>query len=278
MPAMPETWMPASEGALRVTLLGTGTSTGVPVIGCTCRVCLSNDPRDKRTRCACLIEVDELHLLVDVGPDFRTQALRAGLTRIDAVLLTHHHFDHVVGLDDLRPFFFENATPITCYARPDTAATLRDMFKYIFLDRTYPGVANLRMEAVAAPFRVAGRYDASRSALVTPIEAYHGRLPLYGYRVGRFAYLTDTSHIPPESMALLDDLDVLVLDALRHEPHPAHLTIEQAVEIARRIGARQTYFIHMAHQVLHADEEVRLPAGIELAYDGLSFEVRPGAF
>ncbi len=152
------------------------------------------------------------------------------------------------------------------------------MFKYIFLDRTYPGVANLRMEAVAAPFRVAGRYDASRSALVTPIEAYHGRLPLYGYRVGRFAYLTDTSHIPPESMALLDDLDVLVLDALRHEPHPAHLTIEQAVEIARRIGARQTYFIHMAHQVLHADEEVRLPAGIELAYDGLSFEVRPGAF
>ncbi|MEZ4701851.1 MAG: MBL fold metallo-hydrolase [Rhodothermales bacterium] len=265
--------MPPIDDAVRVTLLGTGTSTGIPVIGCTCRVCLSGDPRDKRLRCACHVEVDGIHLLIDAGPDLRTQALHAGLTRIDAVLLTHHHFDHVVGLDDLRPFFFDNAASIPCYAHPDTAGVLRDMFSYIFSERTYPGVANLRMEAVVAPFEVKGRYDPGRSVTVTPIEAFHGRLPLYGYRIGRFAYLTDTSRIPEESLALLKGLDVLVLDALRHEPHPAHFTIEQAIDVARAVGARQTYFIHMTHHILHAEEEARLPAGMALAYDGLTFDV-----
>jgi phosphoribosyl 1,2-cyclic phosphate phosphodiesterase len=263
--------MPSSEPTLRVTLMGTGTSTGIPVIGCACRVCRSEDPRDKRMRCSCYVEVDGLHLVFDVGPDFRTQALRHGLTRVDAVLLTHHHFDHVVGLDDLRPFLFDNAAAIPCYAREDTAGVLRAMFTYIFVDRSYPGAANLRLVPVSGPFRIPGRYDDRLGVDVWPIEAYHGSLPLFGYRVGRFAYLTDTSRIPSESMPLLADLDVLVLDALRHEPHPSHFTISQAVDVARTVGARQTYLIHMTHHILHAVEEVRLPAGIALAYDGLSF-------
>ncbi len=265
--------MSPNDGPMRVTLLGTGTSTGIPVIGCDCRVCLSVDPRDKRMRCACHVEADGLNLLVDVGPDFRSQALRAGLTRVDAVLITHHHFDHVVGLDDLRPFFFDNAVPIPCYARVDTADVLRQSFRYIFTDRSYPGVANLRLEVVDRPFEVVGRYDRERSVEVTPVDALHGRLPLFGYRIGGFAYLTDTSGIPEESFALLEDLDVLVLDALRHEPHPAHFTLEEAIATATRIGARQTYFIHMTHHILHAEEEPNLPEGMALGYDGLSFDV-----
>lgn len=270
--------MPTIDPGLRVTLLGTGTSTGIPVIGCTCRVCRSTDIRDHRLRCACHIEIAGVHLLIDAGPDLRTQALRAGLHRVDAVLLTHHHFDHVVGLDDLRPFFFDNAAPIPCYARPDTADVVRDMFRYIFEERSYPGVANLRMIPVEAPFDVASRYDLTRSIRVTPIEAFHGKLPLYGYRIGRFAYLTDTSHIPPDSLSQLQGLDVLVLDALRHEPHPSHFTLDQAINMAHAIGARQTYFIHMTHHILHAEEDARLPQGMALAYDGLTLNIAGDTF
>lgn len=258
---------------MRVTLLGTGTSTGVPVIGCSCRVCCSPDPRDRRTRCACHIDVGGLSLIIDTGPDFRQQALREQIDRVDAVLLTHHHSDHVVGLDDLRPYYFGNRSPIPCYAHPETAAVLRSMFKYIFCDGTYPGVPQLELHEVEASFEVPGRYEPGLPVCVEPIDVYHGALPLYGYRLGRFAYLTDTSSIPEHSYAQLEDLDVLVLDALRHKAHPAHFSFEQAVEEARRIGARQTYFIHMAHSILHAEENARLPDGMALGYDGLSFEI-----
>lgn len=256
---------------VQVTLLGTGTSTGVPVIGCTCRVCTSSDPRDQRTRCSAHIEVDGMHLIIDTGPDFRRQALRAGLSRVDAVLFTHHHFDHVVGLDDLRPFFFGNKTALPCYARPNTAEVLRRMFPYIFCDRSYPGVPHLELREVQAPFEVANRYEEGMLVAVTPIEVFHGELPLYGYRIGRFAYLTDTSHIPEHSFAQLEGLDVLVLDALRHEPHPTHFTFDEAIAAAQRIGARQTYFVHMTHSVLHAEDEAGLPEGMALGYDGLRF-------
>lgn len=264
--------MPTS--AMRVTLLGTGTSTGVPVIGCSCRTCSSDDPRDRRSRCACYVEVDGLHLIIDTGPDFRRQALRAGIPRVDAVLYTHHHFDHVAGIDDLRPYFFTNRAPIPCFAPPNTARALRDRFKYIFQDGSYPGVPRLELHVVQAPFEVPNRYDPSAPSVeVAPIEVFHGDLPMYGYRIGRFAYLTDTSRIPEASFRLLDDLDVLVLDALRRAPHPTHLSINEAVDVARRIGARQTYFIHMTHNVLHAEEDARLPDGIALGYDGLAFEM-----
>ena len=259
---------------MRVTLLGTGTSVGVPIIGCECRVCRSADPRDQRTRCACHIDGDGISLIIDTGPDFRRQALREAINRVDAVLFTHHHADHVVGLDDLRPYFFQNTNPIPCFARSNTAAVLRRMFRYVFeSDGSYALAPKLELHEVEEPFEVASRYEPRPPVRVTPIEVFHGALPLYGYRLGRFAYMTDTNRIPEASFEHLDDLDVLVLDALRHEPHRTHFTIDEAVATARRIGARQTYLIHMTHSVLHAEEDALLPDGIALGYDGLSFEV-----
>lgn len=265
--------MPTDPLPLRVTLLGTGTSTGIPVIGCTCRVCRSEDPRDTRSRCACLIETAGLTILIDSGPDFRQQALREGIDRLDAVLYTHHHFDHVAGLDDLRPFFFGNKEPIPCYARANVAAVLRERFDYIFKDGTYPGLPRLNLREVDGPFTVESRYGTTPALAVTPVEVYHGNLPMYGYRIGRFAYLTDTNRLPEASYDLLHDLEVLVLDALRTAPHPTHFSFDEAVAVARRIGARQTYFIHMTHSVLHAEIDATLPDGIALGHDGLSLEI-----
>jgi phosphoribosyl 1,2-cyclic phosphate phosphodiesterase len=262
--------------ALSVTILGTGTSTGIPVIGCKCRVCTSEDPRDARTRCAAHVvattEDGPIHLQIDVGPDFRAQALREGLRRVDAVLLTHHHFDHVAGLDDLRPYFYDNRSPIPAYAGAETAAVLRRAIPYALADGTYPGAPYLDLQIPDGPFRAGSRYSEA-AVEVTPVPALHGRLPVLGYRIGRFAYLTDVSDIPDVSRPLLEDVDILVLDALRHEPHPTHLTIDDAVALARQIGARQTYFVHMTHSVLHAEEAARLPEGVALAYDGLRFGV-----
>ncbi|NBC18500.1 MAG: MBL fold metallo-hydrolase [Bacteroidetes bacterium] len=266
--------MSSNPSSMRVTLLGTGTSTGVPVIGCPCPVCSSGDPRDTRTRCACHVELGDLSLIIDTGPDFRRQALREGIERVDAVLFTHHHFDHVVGLDDLRPYFFRNRTPIPCYARPNTATVLRRMFRYIFCDGSYPGVPLLSLHEIDGPFTVDSRYGREAHTEVLPVEVFHGDLPMYGYRIGHFAYLTDTSRIPESSYDLLHDLDVLVLDALRPDTHPTHFNFEEAVASAQRIGARQTYFIHMTHNVLHADANEQLPDGIDLGYDGLAFDCR----
>jgi phosphoribosyl 1,2-cyclic phosphate phosphodiesterase len=263
--------MPRSTDGVRVTLLGTGTSTGIPVIGCGCRVCRSTDPRDQRTRCSCLVEVGGLSIIIDTGPDFRMQALREDIRRVDAVLITHHHFDHVAGIDDLRPYFFATRQPIPCYAPPSTGVVLRERFRYIFEDGSYPGVPQLDLYEVEGPFDVVSRHEVAAPVPVEPIDVFHGTMPLYGYRIGRFAYLTDTSRIPETSYAQLHDLDVLVLDALRHESHPTHFSIDEAVAEARRIGARQTYFIHMTHSILHAEEDARLPDGIALGYDGLSF-------
>ncbi|MEM1041826.1 MAG: MBL fold metallo-hydrolase [Bacteroidota bacterium] len=259
-----------------MTLLGTGTSTGVPVIGCGCRVCTSADPRDARMRCAAHVvaetEHGPVHLQIDIGPDFRQQALRFGVSRVDALLFTHHHFDHVVGLDDLRPFFFGNRAAVPAYASPVTAGVLREMFRYIF-ERTYPGASVLDLHEAAGPFTVPSRYDAEAAVTVEPLEAFHGDLPVLGYRVGRFAYLTDVNRIPEATFEKLVALDVLVLDGLRREPHPTHFTFDEAVAAARRIGARQTYFIHMTHGALHAEIDAELPDGIALGYDGLTFSV-----
>jgi len=275
--SMPPDAPPADRHAqtppLTVTLLGTGTSTGVPVLGCDCEVCTSDDPRDTRTRCSCYIEVGDVGLLIDTGPDFRQQALREGIDRIDAVCYTHHHFDHVVGIDDLRPFFFENKRAIPCYAHADTAARLRRNYDYIVGDDPYPGAANLDVEIVDGPFEVPSRYDDAVPVPVDPILLRHGEMPVYGYRLGRFAYLTDASAIPAASFENLKGIDVLVLDALRPDPHPTHFSFDEAVAAARRIGARETYFVHMTHAVRHAEADARLPDDIHLAYDGLTVEV-----
>ena len=261
--------------AMQVTLLGTGTSTGIPVIGCRCRVCTSDDPRDKRSRCSALVSVNDLTIVIDTGPDFRLQALRHDLREVDAVLFTHHHADHIVGMDDLRPFFFGNSRPLPCYAHPHTADVIGRTFPYIFHDRSYPGVPNLQMVPIDGPFIVSSRYDREGSVEIEPIPVLHGDLAMFGYRIGGFAYLTDTSQIPETSFDRLSGLDVLVLDALRHEPHPTHFTFDEALAAARRIAARETYFVHMTHSILHAEDEARLPAGIRLAYDDLVLHPSP---
>lgn len=288
MPSDPSSHDGASDApSVRVTMLGTGTSTGVPVLGCNCRVCQSDDPRDKRMRSSCHIAVRAgesageagaaVHLQIDTGPDFRRQALRFGIERVDAVLFTHAHFDHVTGLDDLRPLFFQNPAPAPCFARPHTAKVLRRMFPHVFVHDDYPNATNLELHELAEsdPFDVPSRYDAEAAPVrVQPIPLMHGELPTCGFLIGRFAYLTDASAIPEASFSRLEGrVDTLVLDALHRKNHPTHFSIEEAAGAARRIGARQTYFTHLTHSVLHAKEDPRLPAGINLAYDGLHFAV-----
>jgi len=220
------------------------------------------------------VEVGRLRLLIDAGPDFRYQAIRENIGRIDAVLITHHHFDHVAGLDDLRPFLFQNRAPIPCYAPESTVRVLRNTFGYIFKDAHYPGVPRLSLRAVDGPFEVTSRDGDEASVTVVPVPALHGELDVLGYRIGKFAYVTDVSSIQDASLPLLEDLDILVLDALRHEPHPMHLSIDEAVDVARRIGATNTYFIHMTHSVLHEEVDAQLPDGIALGYDGLTVRAR----
>lgn len=262
-----------APGLLRATLLGTGTSTGVPVATCTCEVCTSSDPKDKRFRCSCLIEVDGLNILIDAGPDFRSQCLQNEIMQLDAVLITHEHFDHVAGLDDLRAFMLRNRASIPVYAAPRTAEMLRHRLNYIFVDRSYPGVPDLRLEEIGESFEVRSRYGGDARLVVETVEAFHGPLPVVGFRMGRFAYLTDVSRLPPSAIEKLQGVDTLVLSALRHEPHPTHFTFDEAAAASRLIGARKAYFIHMTHSILHARDNASLPEGIELGYDGLVMEV-----
>lgn len=263
----------AETPPLTVTLLGTGTSTGVPILGCDCEVCTSPDPRDTRTRCACYIRAGDMGLLIDTGPDFRRQAFRENIERIDAVFYTHHHFDHIAGLDDLRPFFFGNRTAMPAYAHPDTAAALRRKYDHVFGEDPYPGSARLRLETPEGPFLVPNRHTDGAAVPVDPILLHHGDVPVYGYRVGRFAYLTDASAIPEASITALHGVDVLVLDGLRPKPHPTHFSFEESVAVARRIGAKQTYLVHMTHALRHAEANHRLPDDVQLGYDGLRVEV-----
>lgn len=260
---------------LHITLLGTGTSVGVPVATCTCETCISNNPKDKRLRTSALIAVNGLTILVDCGPDFRQQALTFHIQQIDALLVTHHHSDHVCGLDDLRPYFFYNPTEMPCFSNAESKRALKRMFPYIFENRNYPGVAPLNLFAKEKPFTVQGRYPENQhlSIQVTPIPIFHGQMEILGYRIGNFAYLTDVSNIPESSFELLKDLDVLILDALRQETHHSHFSIGEAIAAAQRIDAKQTYFTHITHTVLHERESATLPDRIALGYDGLTFTV-----
>jgi len=208
--------------------------------------------------------------MIDIGPDFRQQAMKYGIQDVDAALITHHHFDHVAGLDDLRPYLFNNGTSIPCYALESTATFLDNMFSYIFKDGKYPGVPRLDLEPVRGPFVVKSR-SGNEVVIVIPIPLVHGSLDILGYRIGNFAYLTDVSEVPFASRSLLQNLDVLVLDGLRERPHPMHLTIDRSIQIANEIGAKQTWFTHIAHDLMHDEIEERMPKGMAPAYDGLSF-------
>lgn len=258
----------------RLTFLGTGTSMGVPTVGCGCAVCTSPDPRDRRLRPSILIRWEEGNraraAVIDTGPDFREQALRAGLSRVDAVFYTHGHADHIFGMDDLRPLSFAVAREggqIPLYASEETAEVLRRVYDYTFSpDATYPTRARVRIENLAERTSVHGV-----EFLRVPVQ--HGKMAIFGFRFGRAAYLTDVSRIPDSSFALLDGLDCVVLSALRRHPHPSHATVDQAVEWARRIGARQTWFTHIAHDLSHAETNRALPSGMALAHDGLTVPV-----
>jgi phosphoribosyl 1,2-cyclic phosphate phosphodiesterase len=266
------------EGSL--TFLGTGTSMGVPTLGCGCQVCVSADPRDRRLRPSVLVRWNETAgksefpreciVVIDTGPDFREQALRAGIDHVDAVFYTHSHADHILGLDDLRPLSFKafrEGGPIPLYAAAETRSTLQRIFDYTFSPHaTYPNRAKLRLELLAETTSVHG-VDFLRIPLL------HGELEIVGFRFGRAAYLTDVSEIPEASFALLEGLDHLVLSALRYKPHPSHATVEQALGWAKRIGAKQTWLTHIAHELGHQETNRTLPAGVSLAYDGLTVPV-----
>jgi len=253
-----------SEPIGRATFLGSGTSHGVPMIGCRCATCTSDDPRDKRLRPSVLVELSSgPTLLVDTSPDLRAQALRHDVRRVDAVLFTHPHADHLLGLDEIRRYNTMQRATIPCYGDPDTLAEVRRVFAYAFEPRQQGGgVPKLELVPVTGPFEAAG-------APVTPIPVLHGRLPIYGYRIGAFAYLTDCSAIPDASWPLLEGLDVLVLDALRHVPHATHFTVAQALDVVARVRPRRALLTHIAHDLRHAETAAGLPTGVELAYDGL---------
>lgn len=247
---------------LDITILGSGTSTGIPVIGCDCQVCRSDDQRDQRTRCSALLSFSGHNVLIDTSTDLRTQALREGIRTIDAVLYTHSHADHVHGIDDLRSFNLRSRKAIPIYAAEATLERLRQMFNYIFDDgMPYGFVPLLEPCRVDGPFELFGlRFE--------PIPLLHGELEVLGYRCGSFAYLTDCSAVPETSLPLLQDLALLVIDGLRFKSHPTHFNISQATELAIKVGAERTLLTHLSHDVDHRKDGQNLPAGIEFAYDG----------
>jgi phosphoribosyl 1,2-cyclic phosphate phosphodiesterase len=252
---------------MRVTFLGTGTSTGVPTLACHCRVCDSPDPHDKRTRPSVMLEFDDRVVVIDTSPDFRFQAMREGIVRLDAILFTHDHVDHVLGLDDVRPFYFRQQVPIPIFADGRCMESIRRIFSYIF-EQSYPygGLAKLEPHLIDGPFELWGER-------VIPLPVFHGHLPVLGFRIRDFAYITDFSSIPEETLALLEGVDVLVLDALRHKPHPTHSTLENSLGLATRLKARRTFFTHIAHELAHAETNAALPRQVRLAYDGQKVEL-----
>ena len=253
---------------MRITFLGTGTSCGVPVIGCQCKVCQSTDPKDKRLRCSILVETDSTRILVDAGPDFRQQILPQPFRRIDAILVTHSHYDHMGGMDDIRPYcqFGE----INVYADPQACQAMLEMLPYCFAEHRYPGVPQIGLHEICAgnPFTIG---DIS----VMPIRVMHGKLPILGFRFGTFAYITDMKYIEDDQMPLLEGVETLCVNALRFDkPHHSHQLVDDAIAFARRVGAKRTLLTHMCHDVgLHEEVNKILPEGIELAFDGQVLEI-----
>ena len=250
---------------LKITILGSGTSTGIPVVGCRCPVCLSQHPRNQRTRCSALISYNGHNILIDTATDLRLQALREDIRHIDAVFYTHSHADHLHGIDDLRGFNLSSKKAIPLYGSQQTLNRIRTSFSYIF-DKSEPAtyIPQLTLHPIEATVELFG-------LSIQPIAMKHGLMPTFGYRCGPLAYLTDCNAIMPSSMNLLHNLELLILDGLRFTPHSTHFNIPQAIEVARQIGAKQTLLTHLSHEVDHQLHDQELPAGINLAYDGQQF-------
>ena len=253
---------------MRVTLLGTGTSCGVPVIGCQCNVCQSHDPKDQRLRCSIMVETENTRLLVDCGPDFRQQILPQPFRRIDGILVTHSHYDHVGGMDDIRPYC--QFGQINVYADPIARKGMLEMLPYCFAENRYPGVPAIGLHEIRAgqPLTI-GDID------ILPVEVMHGRLPILGYRFGHFAYITDMKTIAPDQLTLLKGVRTLVVNALRFDkPHHSHQLVDDAIGFAHEVGAQRTLLTHLCHDIgLHHKANARLPKGVELAYDGQVLEL-----
>ena len=251
----------------RITFLGTGTSNGIPVIGCPCAVCHSEDPRDNRGRASIVVQTADQTILIDTATELRTQALREGLDHVDAVLFTHAHADHTGGFDDLRRFNEMQQEHLPIFTGPETAAALQERFAYAFTDAFpfYGGKPDLLLHIVDGPFTAVGTD-------IVPIPVWHGSLRVFGYRMGSFAYVTDAGSVPPESIALLQGVEILVLNALRERPHPTHLSVGQAVEVIQQIAPRQAYLTHLSHELSHEAALALLPDGISVAFDGLITE------
>jgi phosphoribosyl 1,2-cyclic phosphate phosphodiesterase len=251
----------------RITFLGTGTSNGIPVIGCPCDVCHSSDPRDQRGRTSAVVYTNGKTFLIDAATELRIQALREGLDHVDSILFTHAHADHTGGFDDLRRFNEMQQRHLPVYTGAETAAMLQERFAYAFTDAFpfYGGKPDLILNVVDGPFTADG-------VDITPIPVWHGSMPVLGYRFGDLAYVTDAKRIPDESMALLQGVDVLVLNALRDRPHPTHLSLQEAVEVVGQIRPRAAYLIHLSHEISHVTASALVPDGVEIAWDGLTVE------
>ena len=254
---------------MKVIILGSGTSQGIPVIGCKCETCLSKNPKDKRLRTSAYIEVDGLKILIDTSIDFRQQMLKHNITDIDAVLFTHHHVDHILGLDDLRQINQRLNKFIDLYGNETTMDEIKITFRYAFnkLLIRYKAVPLINLhEIMNKKFKI-------ENVEITPIEVCHGKIMIFGYRIGNFAYITDCSKVPDSEIPKLENLDVLIVNALRRAPHPTHFNIEQAVELSQRVKPRKTYFTHITHDINNDKINKTLPANIELAYDGLELKL-----
>jgi phosphoribosyl 1,2-cyclic phosphate phosphodiesterase len=250
-----------------LTVLGSGTSMGVPTIGCDCAVCHSPDPHDRRTRPSVMVSYAEHHVVIDTTPDFREQALREKIRRVDAVLYTHTHADHILGIDDLRPLSYRHRPDkLPLYAAPRHCEFLRSMFRYIFeADYKFGGLPLVELKEIDGPVELFG-------ARFEPVPVIHGEATILGFRFGSAAYLTDHSAVPPESMEKLRGLDILFLDALRHKPHPTHSTVEQALAIVDAVKPKRAFFTHICHDLPHEATNATLPPRVRLAYDGMKLE------
>lgn len=251
---------------MKITFLGTGTSQGVPVIACECKTCLSADQHDKRLRTSVLIESKNTVLLIDAGPDFRQQMLRENVTKLDSIILTHEHKDHIAGLDDVRAFNYKSQDAVDIWAEERVQKALKREYSYVFSEYQYPGIPKMRLNDIPEhAFNINGLN-------IDPVRVFHYRLPVYGFRIGNFAYITDANYIPEDSKEKLIGVKYLVLNALRKEKHISHFSLREALDLIREISPKKAYLTHISHQMgLHSEVSAELPSGITLAYDGLSF-------